>query len=92
MEKLVGELKSEGWGIDVLVNNAALGADTGEKVPEAGWAKKLLYTNVVGTILLTNSLIPLLKPNARIVNVSSKLGALKFQTLPVFTEFSDTTL
>lgn len=78
--------------VDILVNNAALGADKGEILPDAEWAKKLLYTNVVGTILLTNSLIPLLNSNARIINVSSKLGALKFQTIPVFTEFSDSTL
>lgn len=38
-----------------------------------------MTTNVIGTIHLTNGILPLLKPKARIINVSSKLGGLAMQ-------------
>ncbi len=35
---------------DAIVNNAAMGFDLGDKVPEPKWTKALLYSNVVGKI------------------------------------------
>lgn len=61
----------------MIVNNAAMGYDEGTQIPEAKWAKALLKVNVNGTISLTNSLLPFLKDTGRIVNVSSRRGALK---------------
>ena len=38
---------------DAIVNNAAMGFDLGEKVPDPKWTKALLYSNVVGNLYLT---------------------------------------
>lgn len=62
-----------------------MGSDTAEKVPPQKYARDLLNINVLGiisfifkgTINLTNMLLPALKKNGRIVNVSSRRGALK---------------
>ena len=62
-----------------MINNAAVGCDYGTQLPSVETADKTLTTNVLGTIHLTHSLLPLLSKNGRIINVSSKLGGLVFQ-------------
>jgi len=97
-------LKNEFGGLDILINNAAVGGvkfdwDLLEKrqmdfrkiYEDGSWtegitedeetAKECLGTNYYGTKRITKALIPLLKSStaeARIVNVSSVLGLLKF--------------
>jgi hypothetical protein len=44
---------------------------------------------ILGTIGLTNSLLPFLKENGRVVSVSSKFGALNLHSKQVVDEFSD---
>lgn len=66
-------LKSKGVeNIEVLVNNAA--------VLHKGWNEELynqtLQTNVFGTLLLTETLLPFIPNSGKIVNVSSGLGQL----------------
>lgn len=63
---------------DCIINNAAVGCDYGTVVPSLETAVKTLTPNFIGTVDLTNRLLPLLKPHGRIINVSSKLGALNF--------------
>jgi len=64
--------------LDILVNNAGISKVPGQTAREQWTA--ILGTNVVGTALVTNAFIPLLKkstaPNKRIVNVSSGLGSM----------------
>jgi short-subunit dehydrogenase len=45
------EIKKENWKLDVIVNNAAFGADFGDKVPDAKWARTTFDANVIGTYL-----------------------------------------
>lgn len=35
----------------MIVNNAALGADHGDKVPDVKWAKDTFYANVIGIFI-----------------------------------------
>ncbi len=44
------QVQEEKWMFDAIVNNAAMGFDLGDKVPEPKWTKALLYSNVVGTL------------------------------------------
>ncbi|KAF3787057.1 putative oxidoreductase [Nymphaea thermarum] len=73
--------------IDILVNNAAM--QTAEGTPDCGrgtsesheLAEECIHTNYHGTKMLTNALLPLLRPSpykARIVMVSSVAGLLYY--------------
>jgi NAD(P)-dependent dehydrogenase (short-subunit alcohol dehydrogenase family) len=77
------QLEEQG-GLDVLVNNAAItGGFPGEpsKV-SADQVLRVVDTNVVGVIRVTNAMLPLLRraESPRIVNVSSTVGSLTLQT------------
>jgi NAD(P)-dependent dehydrogenase (short-subunit alcohol dehydrogenase family) len=72
--------------LDVLVNNAGVAGGW----PEAPTAltpeevQRVVETNVIGVIRVTNALLPLLRRSAhpRIVNQSSHVGSLTLQTTP----------
>ncbi|WP_250029509.1 SDR family oxidoreductase [Paractinoplanes maris] len=76
--------------LDVLVNNAGISGETGP-----GWAqdpttldldvvREVVDTNVYGVIRVTNAMLPLLRqsPSPRIVNVSSSVASLTWQSDP----------
>ena len=77
-------IESKYGKLDILINNAGISADGG------GWGanttttiseenlKKTFDTNFFGVVLLTNTLLPLIKKSeaGRIVNLSSILGSL----------------
>jgi NAD(P)-dependent dehydrogenase (short-subunit alcohol dehydrogenase family) len=78
------ELKERITALHVLVNNAAI-LDTWEgSVLEAKAAdlRDTFATNVIGPVLLTQALLPLLEAGkpARVINVSSRLGSLQEMT------------
>ena len=66
--------------VDVLINNAAIRYDSGERAadPDLRVVREALETNVVGAWRTTLSLLPLIgrSENGRIVNVSSGAGSL----------------
>lgn len=66
--------------LDVLVNNAAIvdAADGPPTMSSPEAARRILDTNFVGTLAVTQAMLPLLRksPSARIVNLSSSLGSL----------------
>lgn len=80
--------RAAGWidttfgSLDVLVNNAAItGGLDGDGKPSStslDTLRKVYETNVFGVVAVTNALLPLLRraEAARIVNVSSEVGAL----------------
>ncbi|KAK8159087.1 NAD(P)-binding protein [Phyllosticta citrichinensis] len=74
-------------GLDVLVNNAGVALDGfDERVVRA-----TLAVNYEGTLDLTLSLLPLVKPapTSRVVNVASTMGALERYSAPLQRRFRD---
>lgn len=63
-------------GVDVLVNNAAWAYRAASTVPFLDQAKETVNINFKGTLNLSNALMPMLRPNGRIVNVSSGISSL----------------
>ncbi|HEX7814393.1 SDR family oxidoreductase [Dyella sp.] len=66
--------------LDILVNNAGI-VDPDDGAPSAGMpeaARRIMDTNFIGTLAVTQAMLPLLRTSqaARIVNVSSSLGSL----------------
>jgi carbonyl reductase 1 len=76
VDKFRDYLATKYGGLDVLVNNAAVVYETASKEPASVKAKETIRTNYYGTLWLCNALFPLLRQNARVVNVSSSAGHL----------------
>ena len=64
-------------GLDILVNNAAIAFKGRDPTPFAQQARPTIQTNVHGTLAICDSLVPLLRPGGRIVNVASMSGPLR---------------
>lgn len=60
--------------IDVLVNNAGIGG--GEEIAGSDTARwrRTIDTNLVGTYLVSRSVVPIMRTGGRIINLSSVLG------------------
>ncbi|XP_072517663.1 carbonyl reductase [NADPH] 1-like [Salminus brasiliensis] len=58
-------------GLDVLVNNAGIAFKVDATEPFGEQAEVTMRTNFWGTLWVCHALYPLLRPNARVVNVSS---------------------
>jgi NAD(P)-dependent dehydrogenase (short-subunit alcohol dehydrogenase family) len=65
IEALADRLRARNQRLDALVNNAAV---------YRGPAHQIWNVNVLGPLLLTRALVPLLARNARVVMVTSSLG------------------
>jgi NAD(P)-dependent dehydrogenase (short-subunit alcohol dehydrogenase family) len=73
-------------GLDVLVNNAGItgGMPQNPTGVDLDIVRRVVETNVIGVIRVTNAMLPLLRRSAspRIVNMSSTVGSLTRQTDP----------
>ncbi|ENN80024.1 hypothetical protein YQE_03501, partial [Dendroctonus ponderosae] len=76
VEAFRNHIKSTHGGIDVLINNAAIAFKTEAPEPFAVQAKETIRVNYFGTLMVCNALFPLLRQNAKVVNVSSSAGHL----------------
>ena len=70
-------IKEKHRGLDVLVNNAAIAFKQADPAPFSMQAKDTIRINYTGTSNVCHALFPLLRPHARVVNVSSRAGLLK---------------
>jgi NAD(P)-dependent dehydrogenase (short-subunit alcohol dehydrogenase family) len=72
--------------LDLLINNAAIAsqADGPPSKVDLGVLQKTMQTNFLGTVALTQAMLPLLQAagKAQIVNVSSELGSVSLHTDP----------
>jgi NAD(P)-dependent dehydrogenase (short-subunit alcohol dehydrogenase family) len=73
-------IRAEHGKLDILVNNAGIvdAEDGPPTASSAAAARRIIETNFVGTMAVTQAMLPLLRqaPAARIVNLSSSLGSL----------------
>lgn len=69
-------LKQEHGGLDVLVNNAGIAYKVASTAPFAEQAENTVAVNFFDTLNVCKELFPLLRPHARVVNVSSTCGLL----------------
>ncbi|XP_045857475.1 carbonyl reductase [NADPH] 1-like [Meles meles] len=66
-------LRKEYGGLDVLVNNAGIIFNPGDPTPFHIQAEVIMKTNFFGTRDVCTELLPLMRPQGRVVNVSSIL-------------------
>lgn len=62
--------------IDILINNAGVGPDLGNTIPDKKSYDLTFEVNLKGLVFFTEPLIELVKKKGKIINVSSKLGSL----------------
>lgn len=74
--KLRNYLETKYGGLDILVNNAAIAFKMSAVEPFAVQAAITLQTNFFNTHRACNILFPILRPHARVVNLSSSAGHL----------------
>ncbi|EJU06212.1 4-dihydrotrisporin dehydrogenase [Dacryopinax primogenitus] len=67
--------------VDVLINNAAVNTDPARPLHQCSKAfNDHLFTNVTGSIIMTNAMLPMLRKGKekRIINISSGMGSLAY--------------
>lgn len=82
---LAADLKKQGRGIDVLVNNAGVSMDGFDDRVVAG----TLAVNFFGALAVTEGLLPLIPDGGTIVMVSSGMGELHAYSPAIRARFSD---
>ena len=80
------QIEAQYGRLDILVNNAGVSFEAGARpsVVDLGAVRRVYDVNVFGVIAMTQAMLPLLlkSPRGRIVNVSSGLGSLGWNTDP----------
>lgn len=76
IEAIKQHILDEYGGLDVLVNNAAIAYRAASTVPFIDQARETVSINFTGTLNVSRAFIPMLRPHARIVNVSSAISSL----------------
>ncbi|MDQ0048502.1 NAD(P)-dependent dehydrogenase (short-subunit alcohol dehydrogenase family) [Paenibacillus polymyxa] len=86
IDSAVHQIKQESGSLDVLINNAgiSLGGATPPSQFSLGDLRETYETNFFGLVAVTQAMLPLLQesPCGRIVNLSSGLGSLTYNSDP----------
>ncbi|XP_044746740.1 carbonyl reductase [NADPH] 1-like [Coccinella septempunctata] len=93
INKFRDHLLKEHQGIDILINNAAIGFGDDAPEPFIQQAEDTINVNYYGLLNVCRTLFPLMKRNGRVVNISSSLGHLHWiPSDDLKKKFSDPTL
>ncbi|XP_065053900.1 uncharacterized protein LOC135682791 [Rhopilema esculentum] len=78
IQNTANKIKEKFNGLDILINNAAymFSPSKSEGMPYAEQVQKTLEANFFGVLYVYDAMYPLLRPKARAVNVSSRLGSV----------------
>ncbi|XP_018563333.1 carbonyl reductase [NADPH] 3 [Anoplophora glabripennis] len=76
VDKFKEYIKSKHEGIDILVNNAAIAFKNNATEPFGQQAEETIKVNYFATLRVSEALFPLLRNNAKVVNISSSSGHL----------------
>ncbi len=76
VQACVEALSLQNQKIDMLINSAAIGSDLNTDFPDERSFTDTFAVNVMGTTFFTEQMLPLLKPAAKIINISSKMGSI----------------
>jgi len=77
VRRLKEHISKEHGGLDILVNNAGFAYKAAATESFGEQAENTIAINYTGTKQICDALFPLLKPHARVVNVSSTVGLFK---------------
>jgi NAD(P)-dependent dehydrogenase (short-subunit alcohol dehydrogenase family) len=69
-------LEQHNIGIDILINNAAIGSDLNTLKPGTESFKNTFDVNVTGTVFFTELVSRHVKTGGKIINISSKMGSI----------------
>lgn len=78
IEQAVAAIGQLAPSIDLLVNNAGVGSDLGTILPDRQLLRDTFATNVDGTMLFTEPMLPLVRDGGQIIFLSSKMGLPAF--------------
>lgn len=80
ISECVGKIQGLEKKIDILINNAGALFDEDETVVVVDKLRKTLEVNLIGTIGLTEQIIPVMNAGSHIINISSSAGSLAHTT------------
>ncbi|EPT6933213.1 SDR family oxidoreductase [Cronobacter malonaticus] len=85
-EESINEVVQKAGAIDLLVNNAGVGALVPVELTPLATARQLMNTNVLGTLLLTQAFLPLMREQKSgvIINVSSSVTTKAMPLIGVY--------
>ncbi|CAH0551588.1 unnamed protein product [Brassicogethes aeneus] len=90
VNKLRDDLKNVHGGIDLLINNAAIAFTNDSTEPFEVQAQETVSVNYFSTLRCCEALFPLLRQNAKVVNISSSSGHLsRIPSESLRSKFSD---
>jgi len=69
-------IKNNYKGIDILVNNAGIAPDLDKNEPDLESLRSTFETNVFGLVHFTETILDLVNPNGKILNISSIMATL----------------
>ncbi|KAK9873708.1 hypothetical protein WA026_002065 [Henosepilachna vigintioctopunctata] len=93
INKFKDHIVKEYGGIDILVNNAAIAFKHNSPEPFGKQAEETIAVNYFSLLKICNTLFPILRENARVVNLSSSEGHLsKIPSQDLRKKFSDASL
>jgi NAD(P)-dependent dehydrogenase (short-subunit alcohol dehydrogenase family) len=90
--QLIDDIVARFGGLDILVNNAAIGVESGKTIDDpsvdTGELDRMHATNYTGVIAIIRAAAKVLRDNGRIVNIGSGIGSRAGR--PGFTDYAAT--